>query len=141
MGQSVSQQPLSNSVFKCQIGITCVSKQFQTNIFTVFSLSLSQSTCRQQTINMNKFGLALCCTIVIISLCGSEASPLIRRNEDQKCKDLCNLCSCVGFYCGDECICECNNKDDESEFFVSRPEFDKWFLIFRLFFSFCSFFF
>lgn len=52
------------------------------------------------------------------AVCYSEASPLLIRNEvaeDRKCKDLCKLCNCIGFYCGDECICECDRKDVESE--------------------------
>lgn len=54
--------------------------------------------------------------IVICAVNFNEASPLVKRNEAaeaQKCKDICNSCSCVGFYCGDECICECNKEDEE----------------------------
>lgn len=46
------------------------------------------------------------------------SSPVAKRGEGEgiaKCKALCKLCDCIGFYCGEECICECNNKNDESE--------------------------
>lgn len=67
---------------------------------------------------MNQISFAFCFVVVICAVCHIQASPLLKRNqamEDQKCKDICKLCNCIGFYCGDECICECNNKDDESE--------------------------
>lgn len=67
---------------------------------------------------MNQISWALCATIAICVVGHIGASPLMKRNEAteaRNCKDLCNLCNCVGFYCGDECICECNHKDDESE--------------------------
>lgn len=69
---------------------------------------------------MNNIRLALCVAIVICAVHHNGASPFIGRNEiaeARKCKDLCDLCECDGFYYGDECICECNREDDESEFF------------------------
>lgn len=68
---------------------------------------------------MNKYTFAFCFTIVICAISHSDAGPLMKRNEaaeERNCKDICSLCKCIGFYCGDECICECNNKDVESEF-------------------------
>lgn len=68
---------------------------------------------------MNKIRAFLCITVFICALYYTEASPLPKRQdatEYKKCKDLCKLCNCVGFYCGDECICECHSKDGDSEF-------------------------
>lgn len=96
---------------------------------------------------MNQIGLALCVTIAICVVGHIGASPLMKRNEAaeaQNCKDLCNLCNCVGFYCGDECICECNNKDDESEFLCERKKIHLFYylnccILFRFFlFFFCT---
>lgn len=33
----------------------------------------------------------------------------------KSCKLLCDHCNCLGFYCGEECICECNNDDDNTD--------------------------
>lgn len=32
----------------------------------------------------------------------------------ENCKKLCNDCGCRSYYCGDECICECNTADDSN---------------------------
>ncbi|XP_023306773.2 uncharacterized protein LOC111688487 [Lucilia cuprina] len=42
------------------------------------------------------------------------------NNEDElkntgNCKALCKHCGCLGFYCGEECICECNNDHKDTE--------------------------
>lgn len=39
-----------------------------------------------------------------------QAGP-VDENEIKKgrdCKTFCDKCGCIGFYCGEECICECN---------------------------------
>ncbi|XP_055911543.1 uncharacterized protein LOC129945705 [Eupeodes corollae] len=41
-----------------------------------------------------------------------QAGP-VDENEIQKgreCKTFCDRCGCIGFYCGEECICECNQE-------------------------------
>lgn len=65
---------------------------------------------------MNKFGLFVCVVVALCAVNRSAANPLLSRQEaaeDQKCKNLCTICNCIGFYCGDECICECNKIDDD----------------------------
>lgn len=71
---------------------------------------------------MSKLSL-VCLTIAVCAIGSCFASPLMNRIEADgadKCKGLCKLCDCVGFYCGDECICECNNVNvDRSEFLLN----------------------
>lgn len=31
------------------------------------------------------------------------------------CKGLCEQCNCMAFYCGEECICECNDEQSDTE--------------------------
>ncbi|XP_055844380.1 uncharacterized protein LOC129910829 [Episyrphus balteatus] len=41
-----------------------------------------------------------------------QAGP-VDENEIKKgrdCKTFCDRCGCIGFYCGEECICECNQE-------------------------------
>lgn len=55
--------------------------------------------------------LALVCTMVL-------ANPVERSNyieQENSCRQVCGLCDCNGFYCEDECICECNLEEDESK--------------------------
>lgn len=66
---------------------------------------------------MNKVQV-FCFAIVVLATHHAHATPLVKGSdavEYENCKSLCNLCNCIGFYCGDECICECFNKSDESE--------------------------
>lgn len=35
--------------------------------------------------------------------------------QENSCRQVCGLCDCDGFYCEDECICECNLEEDESK--------------------------
>lgn len=52
------------------------------------------------------------------------ANPAARSNyieQENSCRQVCGLCDCDGFYCEDECICECNMEDDESK--ETWPEF------------------
>lgn len=68
---------------------------------------------------MNKCQVFCFATIVVVLACHHvQANPLLKGQdavEYENCKNICNLCNCIGFYCGDECICECFNKNDESE--------------------------
>lgn len=34
----------------------------------------------------------------------------------ESCKDLCGYCGCIGFYCGDECLCECSDQNNKGKF-------------------------
>lgn len=36
--------------------------------------------------------------------------------QENSCRDVCSLCDCDGFYCEDECICECKIEEEESKF-------------------------
>lgn len=76
----------------------------------------------------------LCFAIVVLAVCHVEANPMKRQDaaDYQNCKNICGLCDCVGFFCGDECICECHNKTDGSEWNSDRSKQLK--CIFRLFF-------
>lgn len=59
-----------------------------------------------------------CFAIVVLAIHCAQANPLMEGPdavEYENCKNLCNLCNCIGFYCGDECICECFDKSDGSE--------------------------
>lgn len=46
------------------------------------------------------------------------AGPAKKSNyieQENSCRKVCGLCDCDGFYCEDECICECNLENDESK--------------------------
>lgn len=34
--------------------------------------------------------------------------------QNENCKYLCGSCGCQGYYCGDECICQCNRADENN---------------------------
>ena len=36
-------------------------------------------------------------------------------DNNKNCKALCKQCGCLDFYCGEECICECNNDRSDTE--------------------------
>lgn len=60
------------------------------------------------------FVLVSVVTCMIISTVQSvpvKDSSVESENSD-KCKILCGSCGCTGYYCGDECLCECNSQDD-----------------------------
>lgn len=47
--------------------------------------------------------------------------------QEQSCRAVCGLCECDGYYCGDECICECNLTNEESkclEIGLNQSKFD-----------------
>lgn len=59
---------------------------------------------------MNTLNLIVCTSIVIFVIGCSDASPWMNRDDSQvieKCRAVCKQCDCIGFYCGDQCICEC----------------------------------
>lgn len=56
------------------------------------------------------FALIAIIRAVPVSLSEAEAE------KTENCQKLCGHCGCMGFYCGDECICECNNQEDEGRF-------------------------
>lgn len=37
----------------------------------------------------------------------------------QNCKILCGYCNCLSFYCGEECLCECNKENSEVDCIAS----------------------
>ncbi|XP_022208231.2 uncharacterized protein LOC111064768 [Drosophila obscura] len=45
----------------------------------------------------------------------SNANPLTEAKHERNCKALCEHCGCLGFYCGEECLCECNNENSDTE--------------------------
>ncbi|KAM7358212.1 uncharacterized protein ACRADG_003272 [Cochliomyia hominivorax] len=50
----------------------------------------------------------------------NKVSSPYENNEDElkntgHCKNLCKHCGCLPFYCGEECICECNNEHSDTE--------------------------
>lgn len=66
---------------------------------------------------MGKFQIVVLLSVVscaVISTVQSvpvSDSSVVSENAD-KCKKLCGLCGCTGYYCGDECLCECNSQTD-----------------------------
>lgn len=44
-----------------------------------------------------------------------KANPLTEAKHERNCKALCEHCGCLGFYCGEECLCECNDDNSDTE--------------------------
>lgn len=70
--------------------------------------------------DMQKFQLCwiLAAVIGCLTILTVSGGPLKDAKDSEKvesCKNLCSHCGCMGFYCGDECICECNNDVEEGE--------------------------
>ena len=64
----------------------------------------------------SKYLLILLALIIELNIVLS--GPALKSNyieQEKSCRDVCGLCECDGFYCEDECICECNIKDDDSK--------------------------
>lgn len=38
-----------------------------------------------------------------------------REEENKFCQSLCDTCGCVGFGCGDECLCECQQTEADDK--------------------------
>lgn len=69
---------------------------------------------------VNRFGMSAKLLVVILFLCASSSlsSPTHKSNyieQENSCREVCGLCDCNGFYCEDECICECSLEEDESK--------------------------
>lgn len=65
---------------------------------------------------MNSTNLLILSVTILVCWVGCyEAGPVKHLTHEMElsnnCRDLCSHCGCAGFYCGDECICDCN-KDD-----------------------------
>lgn len=61
-------------------------------------------------------------TIVVLTaflLTVVSANPAAKKSnyieQENSCRQVCGLCDCDGFYCEDECICECTLENDESK--------------------------
>ncbi|KAH8363200.1 hypothetical protein KR084_006788, partial [Drosophila pseudotakahashii] len=44
-----------------------------------------------------------------------RVNPLTESKLEKNCKALCEHCGCLGFYCGEECLCECNDDKSDTE--------------------------
>lgn len=66
---------------------------------------------------MNKHHIYL--IVLATFICLTVARPTLDNSKEiekeESCKNLCSHCGCTGFYCGDECICECNGKESEGK--------------------------
>lgn len=66
---------------------------------------------------MGKFQLFVLLSVVTCAIISTvESVPLkdssIESENAAKCKNLCGFCGCAGYYCGDECLCECNSQTE-----------------------------
>jgi hypothetical protein len=52
---------------------------------------------------------------VSVAVAGPAAKKSNYIEQENSCRQVCGLCDCDGFYCEDECICECNLEEDESK--------------------------
>lgn len=61
--------------------------------------------------------MVLCLVSMFVLTTIIAAGPVALNDQEaqkaESCKMLCGHCGCTGFYCGDECICECNNQEGE----------------------------
>lgn len=59
----------------------------------------------------------LCLLLLAALFVVSHALPLDGDEVEKisNCKDLCGKCNCLGFYCGEECLCECDGEGDEGK--------------------------
>jgi hypothetical protein len=56
--------------------------------------------------------------LVLVFLQVVNGNPKNQNNyleQEGSCRDVCALCDCEGFYCEDECICECAIEEEESK--------------------------
>lgn len=56
--------------------------------------------------------------VIVLTIQFVSCGPALKSNyieQEHSCREVCGLCDCDGFYCEDECICECSIKDEESE--------------------------
>ncbi|KAG4077533.1 hypothetical protein HA402_002960 [Bradysia odoriphaga] len=52
------------------------------------------------------------CTIISTVQSVPVSDSSVESENAAKCKKLCGFCGCAGYYCGDECLCECNSATD-----------------------------
>lgn len=67
---------------------------------------------------MEKPQLIVLFAVIIIgcTIAFTAGIPLKEDLDNEKvvsCKNLCSQCNCVGFYCGEECLCECSDQNDD----------------------------
>lgn len=56
--------------------------------------------------------------VVVLEFSNVLSGPAVKSNyieQENSCREVCGLCDCDGFYCEDECICECSIKDEDSK--------------------------
>lgn len=63
---------------------------------------------------MGKFQIFVLLSVVTCAIISTVQSvPVsdtsVASENAAKCKKLCGFCGCTGYYCGDECLCECNS--------------------------------
>ncbi len=66
---------------------------------------------------MFKFCFLICVNFLLLNLVSALPRDSNFIERDESCKAVCGICECEGYYCGDECICECNLTTDDSKFF------------------------
>lgn len=63
--------------------------------------------------DITKCFLILCILFAVTIFQSTTGLPVNSIEEIEmtgKCKMLCESCGCIGFYCGEECLCECNDQ-------------------------------
>lgn len=73
-------------------------------------LTLYQRTSVFSTIQTMQ--VVFCLTLAVAALVLVNSTPIADKESGitKECKSFCSTCGCMGFYCGEECICECNDK-------------------------------
>lgn len=66
---------------------------------------------------MGKFQIFVLLSVVTCAIISTVQSVPVSDSSVQsesaaKCKKLCGFCGCDGYYCGDECLCECNSSTE-----------------------------
>ncbi|XP_039485010.1 uncharacterized protein LOC120447605 [Drosophila santomea] len=54
-------------------------------------------------------------TVATTTKSSRNVNPLTESKLEKNCKALCEHCGCLGFYCGEECLCECNDDHSDTE--------------------------
>ncbi|EDV50492.1 uncharacterized protein LOC6544434 [Drosophila erecta] len=54
-------------------------------------------------------------TVATSTKSSRNVNPLTESKLEKNCKALCEHCGCLGFYCGEECLCECNDDHSDTE--------------------------
>lgn len=66
---------------------------------------------------MGKFQVFVLVSVVTCAIISMVQSVPVKDSSVEsenaaKCKTLCGYCGCTGYYCGDECLCECNSQNE-----------------------------